>query len=638
MLKSIRSLNQSLVLSLRISLALIVAAVVFIGIQSSAQFRLIAEKKAVLTNGAIPTLSEAQKLVALLATQAEQIRSLQRYAGGSDIGSLQTEILQRQNEVTLHLERLEGLDLVEGLSADIALMFDNTYQLISLQQSRQSLEAMRVEKSRELRRLIVRGVNRIEGQRLEGLTELQSLFTEVSSDHTAAVAISRQTTQLQRWVEMGLRLQTILSVLALDPDEMFQPEHKLVQDMLPHLGKAVLLLTHMPPGEGDRQLAEILSEIRSAISGADGLSSNAESLQDVNVQILDLTDISTLHINEITGRIGRASAIAERNAGQVSSELDASIGQVAALNLLTILVFGAGAIGITIYFIELRLNRRIKKLMIAVRELSQGNVRHQIDVTGVDELGKIAQALRVAQTAASDLERSNADLESFAYAASHDLKTPIRAITDLATWTLEDFSEELPDDAAGNLTLLKDRSIRLSRLLDGLLLYAKVDGLTSPNEVVDLNEECRSIMDFLDPHQNFQINVKAPADGFSTALVPLQQILNNLLSNAVKHHDKSGGKLNVQAWCTDQNVTVSVEDDGPGIPQKYHARIFELFQKLESQDTTEGAGIGLALVKKLADRHGQGVAVDSLSGRGTRFTVTLSIKEAEHREALHKAA
>nr|WP_268821712.1 HAMP domain-containing sensor histidine kinase [Octadecabacter dasysiphoniae] len=288
------------------------------------------------------------------------------------------------------------------------------------------------------------------------------------------------------------------------------------------------------------------------------------------------------------------------------------------------MLFG-GLILVVVFLVELQLNRRIHSLRASARQLSVGNFDGEISVTGQDELGEVADSLRQSQTVSRDLKRSNADLKSFAYAASHDLKTPLRAITDLAEWTLEDASDELSDDNRQNLVLLASRSERLSSLLDGLLLYAQVDGMEDRNDMVDLAAECHGIADLLDPDGAFSVNVETTHPQFSTSVVPLRQILTNLMSNAMKHHDAARGRIDIRATITGDIAQIEVEDDGPGIPTQYHAKIFELFQKLESADVVEGAGIGLALVKKLSERHGGGVSLKSNqnNGRGSVFTVRL---------------
>ena len=321
-------------------------------------------------------------------------------------------------------------------------------------------------------------------------------------------------------------------------------------------------------------------------------------------------------------------------------QLEQSVRVVATFNLVTILIFGLGFLGIVMVIVEFRLNKRIKALMQAVRALAQGDYTYQIDVRGEDELGKIAQSLRSSMLMAHELERSNHDLQSFAYAASHDLKAPMLAIMDLADWTLEDFRADLPADAVENLQLLKLRSERLARLLEDLLFYARVEGTKSEFFAVDLEEECANIADSLDPDGRFDLRVLPPVPVFAAAVVPLRQILGNLLSNAMKHNDRNDGRIEVSARIVGQNIEISVVDDGPGIAPEYHAKIFELFQKLESQDDVEGSGIGLALVKKLAERHGDGVKVARRAppNRGTQFTFTLRALALSPDQSVDQAA
>ena len=121
----------------------------------------------------------------------------------------------------------------------------------------------------------------------------------------------------------------------------------------------------------------------------------------------------------------------------------------------------------------------------------------------------------------------------------------------------------------------------------------------------------------------FELQVKGPLPTFVTAQAPFQQILRNLLANAVKHHDRDQGQVSVSCEGPRRGRYVfSVSDDGPGIPAKFHQRIFGMFKTLKSRDRVEGSGMGLALIKRLVGRYEGEVSVTSpLEGeRGTRFS------------------
>lgn len=214
------------------------------------------------------------------------------------------------------------------------------------------------------------------------------------------------------------------------------------------------------------------------------------------------------------------------------------------------------------------------------------------------------------------LERSNRDLDEFAYVASHDLKAPLRDIDTLATWIADDAAPTLPDDSRRHLGLLLERIRRMERLLDDLLAYSRAGRkLTEPREV-DVHRIARDAVALAGPSERFEIEVVGHA---SVVIDPtaLGQMIRNLIDNAVKHHDRERGEIRVEIGDHAGVVEVAVSDDGPGIPPELHDRVFRMFQTLRPRDEKEGSGMGLAIVKKLALATGGEVALDSEPGRGT---------------------
>ncbi len=222
-----------------------------------------------------------------------------------------------------------------------------------------------------------------------------------------------------------------------------------------------------------------------------------------------------------------------------------------------------------------------------------------------------------------DLERSNRELDEFAYVTSHDLKAPLQDIRNLARWVSHDVADILPDDSSRHLALLVDRVDRMERLLDDLLDYSRVGRSSdAPSEVLlwDLVDE---VVAYLQPPPQFEVR----HDGVSLLLrcprPPLEKVLRNLIQNAIRHHDRSSGLVVVNASDLGERVRISVTDDGPGIPSEYTERVFRMFQTLRPRDQVEGSGsgIGLALVKKAVESLGGEVGLRS-DGRGTTVFFT----------------
>ena len=223
-----------------------------------------------------------------------------------------------------------------------------------------------------------------------------------------------------------------------------------------------------------------------------------------------------------------------------------------------------------------------------------------------------------------ELERSNADLEEFAYAASHDLKAPLRAIGHLAQWIGEDLGTTANHDTTENLRLLQGRVTRLQALLDGLLAYSRVGRHTDTVvEEVNIVELVSDIVALLAPPPGFVVACEGDMPLLRTHRMPIEVVLTNLISNGLKHHDRDEGRITVTMQLADGVAEFRVRDDGPGIAPRFHDRIFVIFQTLASRDDVESSGIGLAIAKKRVQAHGGRIwVVSAPPARGSTFVFT----------------
>lgn len=628
---SLSAFLGSMVFRLRLSYILIFAFVIAIGMSSASNFKDIAARKDELMDRAIPLLETAHELVVLLSVQSEQVVALRYLDVSAELDQIARSFQDRQTRFD------ETIDVYQTLSGDHALqpaavqLFTSAAALIDLKRQRQQLSLARFDQLAQLRAIVDQMEVQIEGLRLDVLTELQNNIAQLSDGPDAREQVGTLSTQLNTLISFGLRIEKMQDIVE-SGDRYQDPVSStfVAENLRFTLREIVALINRIPASDQQRQLALTLTQARNLISAEDSILLNADALVLVQAEIAQSVEVSLEQIRLIEAQISTSIAAANQNTQAIGRQLDQAIRAVSTSNLLLVVVFAGGFVLVVLVLVELQLNRRIQSLIASVRRLASGNYDDRIEVAGTDELGEIADALRLSQGVARDLKRSNADLQSFAYAASHDLKAPLRAITDLAQWTLEDAREELSSENFERLELLSRRAMRLSQLLDGLLLYASVDGLTDQNQIIDLVAECDAIGDLIDPEGQFSVVVDDDPVVFSTAIVPVRQILNNLIANAIKHHDQPTGVITVRTVKTDRFVEIAVADDGPGIPQRYHHKIFELFQKLESRDVVEGAGIGLALVKKLAERHGGEVRLESNGdeARGAVFIVRLALARA----------
>ncbi len=232
-----------------------------------------------------------------------------------------------------------------------------------------------------------------------------------------------------------------------------------------------------------------------------------------------------------------------------------------------------------------------------------------------EELRKRANELTALAAA---LERSNRELDAFAYAASHDLRAPLRGIANLAQWIEEDLQDSLSDDTREMLALMRSRMHRMEALIEGILQYSRAGRGHEQPTSVDVGRLVRDTLDLLAP-ESAVIAVQTDMPVVFAERTPLQQVFHNLIGNAIKH----GGpdvEIEIEAKDAGEFWEFSVTDNGPGIPEEYHERIWGIFQTLEARDRVEGTGIGLSMVKKLVEAQGGRVAVESSAGAGARFS------------------
>jgi len=222
------------------------------------------------------------------------------------------------------------------------------------------------------------------------------------------------------------------------------------------------------------------------------------------------------------------------------------------------------------------------------------------------------------------LEKSNKDLEQFAYVASHDLKSPLNAIQKLVGWLKEDCIDVLPESSLEHIALLENRSERMSNLLNDLLNYARIERFDYQAEKVELSTAANDIFSLLDHDDN--VTLIAAKGELTFPRVPLDIILRNLISNAIKHHDKTSINITMSYSKTDSMHCISVADDGPGIPPELFHKALEMFQTLKPRDKVEGSGMGLSLVQKIVLHYEGDLIIESDGVRGTKIIIMLPIQ------------
>ncbi|MFC4440309.1 ATP-binding protein [Halostagnicola sp. GCM10023398] len=224
-----------------------------------------------------------------------------------------------------------------------------------------------------------------------------------------------------------------------------------------------------------------------------------------------------------------------------------------------------------------------------------------------------------------ELEESNKRLEHFAYAASHDLQEPLRMISSYLQLIENRYANELDEDGEEFLEYAIDGSKRMKEMIDGLLEYSRVNTQGKPLEPVDLNDIVT------DARKNLEIQIRESNADIECDELPrvngdasqLRQLFQNLFSNAIEYSGDQPPRVDVFAERTGEKWKLSVRDDGIGIDPKDQDHIFDVFERLHSHEEHAGTGIGLALCKRITERHDGEIWVDSEPGEGATFSFTL---------------
>ena len=223
-----------------------------------------------------------------------------------------------------------------------------------------------------------------------------------------------------------------------------------------------------------------------------------------------------------------------------------------------------------------------------------------------------------------ELQRSNRDLEQFAYVASHDLKAPLRAVEVIIEWLRDDLESYKEGDVHENLDLLSQRTSRLTQLLDDLLAYSRAGRKVGDVRQIQLDEFVNDVAILIGPPEGMQITAGGDMPSLNTHHAALETVLRNLISNAIKHHPEPASG-HIEVGCVDQGEKgmISVKDDGSGIPDEYAAKVFKMFQTLKPRDDTEGSGMGLAIVQRIIDWQGGEISFkNNPDGPGLTFMFT----------------
>lgn len=246
-------------------------------------------------------------------------------------------------------------------------------------------------------------------------------------------------------------------------------------------------------------------------------------------------------------------------------------------------------------------------------------------VASVVDITERKRAEALLQEKLLELERSNEDLQQFAYVCSHDLQEPLRVISNYTQLLARRYAEALDEDAKEFIEFTVDATKRMQELINDLLLYSRVQ--TKGQEFKET--DCSIVVEMAIANLKIAIEessgrvICGPLPTIKADSSQLLQLFQNLISNAIKFRSKDPPEISISAKDTGSSWTITVQDNGQGFDMKYASRIFIIFQRLHRKEKYPGSGIGLAVCKKIVERHGGRISVESEPDKGSAFQFTL---------------
>ena len=284
------------------------------------------------------------------------------------------------------------------------------------------------------------------------------------------------------------------------------------------------------------------------------------------------------------------------------------------------LIFGAFAI---VALAALILGYRVLRSSDQLREVNTELEQVNIDLTGANA---------TLQRRAAELARSNEELDQFASIASHDLQEPLRKVRTFTEQLVVTEGDRLSETGHDYLQRTNAAAERMQRLVEDLLRFSRVTTQGHPFRPVDLAEITRQVL------VDLETQVEDTGAAIRVGALPIisadelqiRQLMQNLISNALKFRREGvTPEVEIESTVADEFVTLSVRDNGIGFDPRYNQRIFRVFERLHGRTEYPGTGIGLALCRKIAERHGGQISAESQPGVGSTFIVTLPVSRTE---------
>jgi signal transduction histidine kinase len=324
--------------------------------------------------------------------------------------------------------------------------------------------------------------------------------------------------------------------------------------------------------------------------------------------------------------------------------------------LLIIGIIIVCAVIVTAWFISKSISKPIQALQKGAETIGSGNLDYKVGTKINDEIGQLSRAfdrmtesLKTITVSRDELvkeindrkqaeeklkniliaiERSNKELQQFVYVASHDLQEPLRMVASYTQLLKDRYKDKLDNDAKDFIQFAVDGATRMQRLIKDLLTYARIGAKNKPFGPIN----CNSLLEQTVADLRFVIgenNAIITNDNLPTVtwdIGQMRQLFQNLITNAIKFQSQESPRIHVSAKKRGNEWIFSVQDNGIGIDPQYKDRIFMIFQRLHSREDYPGTGIGRAICKRIIERNGGRIWVDSEISKGSTFYFTIPIK------------
>jgi len=276
------------------------------------------------------------------------------------------------------------------------------------------------------------------------------------------------------------------------------------------------------------------------------------------------------------------------------------------------------------WFVNARDITGIKEAHEQIREINK-DLERRVEEKTREVLENEKQYRLVLEKRAEELQASNIELERFAFVASHDLQEPLRMVSSFLTLLEVEAKGQLKEGVKEYIRFALDGTERMRKLIQALLSYSRLDTAKEAVTEVDCNKLINTLRRIFEPTLQ-EIKAKllvSPLPIVTAVESQLQQLFQNLVGNALKYHNHDDARVEVGCYDERNMWKFYVKDNGIGIEQKYYEKIFIIFQRLHDKTEYSGTGIGLAICKKIVEKHGGAIWVESKAGEGSTFYFTI---------------